>query len=132
MTETGGPGIGMRGEPYLQNPEAAGRLQPPLMEMRIVDDEDNEVSVGEVGELLLKSVTNLRCYLDEPQATSEALRDGWLYTGDLARVDEEGVITIVDRKKDMIIRGGENISCSEVSAALHLHPMSSKVWSFDS
>ena len=122
MTETGGPGIGMRGEPYLQNPEAAGRLQPPLMEMRIVDDEDKEVSVGEVGELVLKSVTNLRCYLDEPQATSEALRDGWLYTGDLARADEEGVITIVDRKKDMIIRGGENISCSEVSAALHLHP----------
>ena len=77
---------------------------------------------GEVGELLLKSATNLRCYLNEPEATAEALRDGWLYTGDLAKVDEDGLITIVDRKKDMIIRGGENISCSEVSAALHQHP----------
>jgi acyl-CoA synthetase (AMP-forming)/AMP-acid ligase II len=122
MTETNGIGIGMRGEMYLDNPDAAGRLQPPLLEMKIVDEDDNELPVGEVGELVLKSATNMRCYLNEEEESAKALRDGWLYTGDLARVDENEIITIVDRKKDMIIRGGENISCSEVQAALHLHP----------
>lgn len=122
MTETGGPGIGMRGELYLENPEAAGRLQPPLLELRIVDEQDNVVEVGEVGELTVKGVSNMRCYLNKPDETRQALREGWLYTGDLAKIDEYGMVTIVDRKKDMIIRGGENISCSEVNAALHMHP----------
>lgn len=122
MTETGGPGIGMRGPLYLENPDATGRLQPPLLEMRIVDENDNEVATGEVGELLIKGVSNMRCYLNKPEETAKALRDGWLYTGDLAKVDAEGMVTIVDRKKDMIIRGGENISCAEVSAVLQLHP----------
>lgn len=122
MTETGGPGIGMRGELYRDNPDAAGRLQAPLMEMRIVDDDDSQVPLGEVGELLIKGVSNMRCYLNKEEETAKALRDGWLYTGDLAKVDEHGMVTIVDRKKDIIIRGGENISCSEVNAALHLHP----------
>ena len=121
MTETGGPGIGMRGELYLDNPDAAGRLQPPLLEMKIVDDDDNEIPIGEVGELVLKSVTNMRCYLNQEEETAQALRDGWMYTGDLARVDENEIITIVDRKKEMIIRGGENISCIEVEDALHHH-----------
>jgi len=121
MTETGGPGIGMRGDLYLDNPDAAGRLQPPLFEMKIVDDDDNEVPVGEVGELVLKSATNMRSYLNQEEETAKALRDGWVYTGDLAKIDENEIITIVDRKKDMIIRGGENISCSEVQGALHHH-----------
>jgi acyl-CoA synthetase (AMP-forming)/AMP-acid ligase II len=116
------PGIGMRGELYLDNPEAAGRLQPPLLEMKIVDENDDEVPVGEVGELVVKGVSNMRCYLNKDEETRKTLRDGWLYTGDLANVDEHGMVTLVDRKKDMIIRGGENISCSEVNAALHLHP----------
>ncbi len=122
MTETNGVGIGMRGQLYLDNPDAAGRLQPPLLEMRIVDDDDKDLPVGEVGELVLKSAANMRCYLNQEDETAKALRDGWLYTGDLARVDENGMITLVDRKKDIIIRGGENISCSEIHAALHLHP----------
>jgi acyl-CoA synthetase (AMP-forming)/AMP-acid ligase II len=122
MTETNGVGIGMRGQLYLDNPDAAGRLQPPLLEMRIVDDDDKDLPVGEVGELVLKSAANMRCYLNQEEETAKALRDGWLYTGDLARVDEDGMITLVDRKKDIIIRGGENISCSEIHAALHLHP----------
>ncbi|MGI9238226.1 MAG: class I adenylate-forming enzyme family protein [Woeseiaceae bacterium] len=127
MTETGGPGIGMRGEVYLDNPDAAGRLQPPLLEMKIVDDDDNEVPIGEVGELVLKSVTNMRCYLNQDEETTKALRDGWVYTGDLAKVDENEIITIVDRKKAMIIRGGENISCNEVENALHHHPAVAEV-----
>ena len=122
MTETGGPGIGMRGQMYLDNPDASGRAQQPLVEMRIIDDDGNDVAVGEVGELLLKSVCNMRCYHNKEEATAEALRDGWLYTGDLARVDENEIVTIVDRKKELIIRGGENISCNEVQAALHVHP----------
>ena len=122
MTETGGIGINMRGSLYLDNPSGTGLLQPPLMEMRIVDDECQLLPSGEVGELLLKSPCNMRCYLNKPDATAEALRHGWLYTGDLARLDEDGMISIVDRKKDMIIRGGENISCYDVQAALHLHP----------
>jgi acyl-CoA synthetase (AMP-forming)/AMP-acid ligase II len=64
----------------------------------------------------------MRSYLNKPEATAETNREGWLYTGDLAKVDSEDLVTIVDRKKDMIIRGGENISCLEVDAAIHLHP----------
>lgn len=122
LTESGGVGIGLRGAHYVNNPAATGRLQGPLLQMRIIDDADKDVSIGEVGELLLKSPSNMRCYLNKPVETAEALRDGWLYTGDLAREDGDGIITIVDRKKDMIIRGGENISATEVQVALYRHP----------
>jgi acyl-CoA synthetase (AMP-forming)/AMP-acid ligase II len=122
MTETNALGIGIRGRDYIDRPGAAGRLYPPLQELKIVDDDDNIVPNGQVGELAIRSSANMRCYLNKPEATAEALRDGWLYTGDLATVDDEGIVTIVDRKKDMIIRGGENISCLEVDAALHTHP----------
>ncbi len=121
MTESGGIGIGMRGALYVEHPHSAGRLQPPLLEMRIVDEEDKEVPVGEVGELVMKSVCNMRCYLNKPEETAKALQNGWLYTGDLAKIDHNEIITIVDRKKDMIIRGGENISASEIQAALLAH-----------
>ena len=122
MTETNALGIGIRGQEYVDRPGAAGRLYPPLQELKIVDDNDRPVANGSVGELAIRSAANMRCYLNKPEATAEALRDGWLYTGDLATVDDEGIVTIVDRKKDVIIRGGENISCLEVDAALHLHP----------
>ena len=122
MTETNALGIGIRGKDYVARPGVAGRLYPPLQELKIVDENDARVPNGTVGELAIKSAANMRCYLNKPEATAEALRDGWLYTGDLATVDDEGMVTIVDRKKDMIIRGGENISCLEVDAALHLHP----------
>ncbi len=122
MTETNALGIGIRGTDYINRPGAAGRLYPPLQELKIVDDDDTLVPNGQIGELAIKSAANMRCYLNKPDATAETLRDGWLYTGDLATVDDEGIVTIVDRKKDMIIRGGENISCLEVDAALHTHP----------
>jgi len=121
MTETSGLGVSIRGQDYINQPDATGRLQAPLQEMRIVDDDDQDLPVGEVGELLLKSSANMRCYLNKPEETAAALRDGWLYTGDLARIDANGIITLVDRKKDMVIRGGENISCTEVQAALYQH-----------
>lgn len=130
LTETNALGIGIGGDDYIDHPGSAGRLYPPLQQMRIVDDLGNEVPVGHVGELILKSAANMRAYLNKPEATAEAIRNGWLYTGDLATVDEDGFITIVDRKKDMIIRGGENISCLEVDDALHQHPAVAEAASF--
>ncbi len=122
MTETNSLGILLSGPEYVDNPDAAGRLTPPLQEMRIVDEAGNDVPAGDVGELVVRSPANMRGYLNLPEETRESLRDGWLYTGDLARVDESGLIYIVDRKKSIIIRGGENISCLEVEGALHQHP----------
>ena len=90
--------------------------------MRIVDEFDVDVAVGEVGELVLKSAANMRCYLNKDIETSEVLKNGWLYTGDLAKIDENQLITLVDRKKNIIIRGGENISAQEVQTAILEHP----------
>lgn len=122
MTETNSLGILITGPEYVANPEAAGRMTPPLQEMRIVDANGKEVTNGEVGELTVRSPANMRGYLNLPEETEATLRDGWLYTGDLARVDDTGLFYIVDRKKSIIIRGGENISCLEVEGALHAHP----------
>lgn len=122
MTETNALGIVVSGADYIKRPEAAGRLTPPLQEALIVDEQGQEVPAGQVGELIIKSPANMRCYLNQPEATRETLKDGWLYTGDLVRRDEEGFFYIVDRKKTIIIRGGENISCLEVEGALHHQP----------
>ena len=69
-----------------------------------------------------KAPANMRCYLNKPEATDEVFQDGWLRTGDLASIDADGYVTIVDRKKNIIIRGGENIACLDVEGALHKHP----------
>ncbi len=122
MTETNAVGLGIAGPDYAERPESTGRLLPPLQDMRILADDGNQVPNGEIGELCVKSPANMRCYLNKPGATAEVFRDGWLYTGDLATVDDEGYVTFVDRKKEMIIRGGENISCLDVEGALHRHP----------
>ena len=122
MTETNALGIGMIGDDYKARPNAAGKLYPPVQELRIVDDAGNEVPTGALGEITVKSPANMRCYLNQPVATAEALRDGWLHTGDLGMIDAEGYVTILDRKKNIIIRGGENISCLDVEGALHRHP----------
>ncbi len=122
MTETNGIGLGIVGPDYISRPAATGRLYPPIQQLRILDDEGNELPNGEVGELTVKSAGNMRCYLNKPEATAEVLQDGWLRTGDLATVDDDGYVTIVDRKKNIIIRGGENIACLDVEAAIHNHP----------
>ena len=122
MTETNALGIGMIGDDYINRPESAGKLHPPVQELRLLDDSGNDVPLGELGEITVKSPANMRCYLNKPEATAETLQDGWLRTGDLAVMDAEGYVTILDRKKNIIIRGGENIACLDVEGALHRLP----------
>ena len=94
----------------------------PEQQIRIMDDSDNELPNGQKGEICIKGDAVMLEYLNNPEATSETLTDGWLHTGDMAYVDEEGFFYIVDRKKDMINRGGENIYPREVEIALEAHP----------
>lgn len=130
MTETNALGIGMAGEDYVARPGCAGKLHPPLQELRFVDDDGQDVPQGEVGEITVKGPSLMRCYLNKPEATAEVLQDGWLRTGDMGYMDEEGYVTIVDRKKNIIIRGGENIACLDVEGALHTHPAVAEACAF--
>ena len=97
-------------------------LPIPGFQVRIVDEQDRDVSPGEIGELIVSGAAVMKGYLNNPEATEKALLGGWLHTGDLARMDEEGYIFIVDRKKDLIIRGGYNIYPREVEEILYTHP----------
>ncbi|NWF93946.1 MAG: long-chain fatty acid--CoA ligase [Syntrophaceae bacterium] len=97
-------------------------LAIPGFEARIVNDRDEDVSVGAVGELIIRGPGVMKGYLNQPEATAETLRGGWLHTGDLARVDGDGYIYIVDRKKEMIIRGGYNVYPREIEEILYTHP----------
>ena len=90
--------------------------------MRIVDEAGRDVEVGKIGEIIVKSKRNMTGYWRKPEETEEAIRDGWLYTGDLGYYDEKGYIYIADRKKDMIITGGENVYPVEVENVLYRHP----------
>jgi acyl-CoA synthetase (AMP-forming)/AMP-acid ligase II len=92
------------------------------VEARIVDDEMCDVPRGEVGEIVYRGPTVMQGYWGLPEATAEAFEGGWFHSGDLCRQDDEGYIYVVDRKKDMIISGGENIYSAEVEAALVTHP----------
>ena len=91
-------------------------------EVKIVDDEDQEVPIGTVGEICVRGPNVMKGYWRRPQESAEALKDGWFHTGDLGRLDEEGFLYVVDRKKDMIISGAENIYSAEVENALSGHP----------
>jgi acyl-CoA synthetase (AMP-forming)/AMP-acid ligase II len=91
-------------------------------DVRIMDDEGHECESGQVGEIAVSGDQVMKEYLNDPDTTADTLRDGWLYTGDLGQMDEEGFIYVVDRKKDIIISGGENISSVEVESILYKHP----------
>lgn len=91
------------------------------VEVRIVDENMNDVPVGEIGEIIYRGPTVMKGYYKNPSATEEAFRGGWFHSGDLVRRDDEGFIYVVDRSKDMIISGGENIYPAEIEAALHKH-----------
>ncbi|MDP2950105.1 MAG: AMP-binding protein, partial [Chloroflexota bacterium] len=94
----------------------------PFIEIRVVDAQDRDVPVGEVGEAIYRGPTIMKEYYNNPQATAAALRGGWLHSGDLVRRDEEGFLYVVDRKTDMIVSGGENIYPAEVEEVLYRHP----------
>jgi fatty-acyl-CoA synthase len=94
----------------------------PTIAARIVDDEMNDVPPGTVGEIVYRGPTLMAGYWQDPAATDEAFRGGWFHSGDLVRADDEGFLYVVDRKKDMIISGGENIYCAEVENVLAGHP----------
>jgi long-chain acyl-CoA synthetase len=121
MTETSATFTHHQGEDYQHRPDSCG---PPLAvcAMQIRDGDDRVLPPGSVGELWVKGPNVVRGYWNNPEATAQAFVDGWLRTGDVARLDEEGFCYIVDRAKDMLIRGGENIYCIEVEDALYEHP----------
>lgn len=119
LTETNAMGALLAGEEYVERPNSVGRATPPLMSVKIVDADGEEMPTGERGEICLKSVMNVTHYWNNPSATKSAFNDGWFHTGDVGYIDEDGYIFIVDRLKDIIIRGGENISSLEVEGVLH-------------
>ncbi|NLI67371.1 MAG: long-chain fatty acid--CoA ligase [Bacilli bacterium] len=121
LTEAGPGGILLHPEDHEQYAGAGGR---PILgtEVKVVDDDGNPIKPGEVGELLIRSDMVMKEYYKKPKETAETLRDGWLYTGDLATVNEVGIYTLVDRKKDMIITGGENVYSTEVEHILYRYP----------
>jgi long-chain acyl-CoA synthetase len=102
----------------------AGSIGTPIngVEMKVVDEQDEEVPRGDVGEIVVRGHNVMKGYLNKPEATAEALRGGWFHTGDMATEDEDGYFFIVDRKKDMIIRGGFNIYPREIEEVLYEHP----------
>jgi long-chain acyl-CoA synthetase len=120
MTETNAIGTGIVGQDYLDHPESSGRCSA-VLDLRIVDDAGRELPTGERGELLVRGTSVVRGYWNRPDADAETFVDGWLRTGDVAYLDEEGFLYIVDRIKDLVIRGGENIGCGAVEAALLEH-----------
>ena len=101
-----------------------GSIGTPIrdVQMRVVDAEDNEAPLGEVGEIVILGPNVMKGYWQRPEATAEAIRDGWFHTGDLAKVDEDGYFYIVDRKKDLIIRGGYNVYPREIEEVIYEHP----------
>lgn len=106
---------------YERKPDSVG-VAVPVCDLKLMDPEDNEVAPGEVGELWIKGPNVVKGYWKKPEETAKTFTNGWLRSGDLARIDEEGFVYIVDRAKDMLIRGGENVYCVEVENALYEHP----------
>jgi len=121
LTETHGVATVNGGKDLLGRKTSIGRPLP-IVDLRIVDDEGKEVPDGQLGELLVAGPTITPGYWNRPDATADAVRDGWLHTGDLATRDAEGFYFVVDRKKDMILRGGENVYCTEIEHCLADHP----------
>ena len=128
LTETHGIVTANSSKLYTDKPSSCGRVVPTL-EARLEDDKGNVLEPGPnvLGELCVRGAIVIKGYLNRPDATAEGIRDGWFHTGDIARIDEDGFVYIVDRAKDMVIRGGENIYCSEVEAAIYAHPAVAEV-----
>ncbi|MDE3107312.1 MAG: AMP-binding protein [Acidobacteriota bacterium] len=122
MTETNAYGPGNYGEDYLTHPRSTGRVPTIVMDVEIRDEQANPLPRGASGEIWMKSPALIRGYWGRPEATAETLVGGWLRTGDLGHIDEDGFLYIEDRVKDMILRGGENVYSAEVESAIYEHP----------
>jgi fatty-acyl-CoA synthase len=109
------------GEDAIRKRGSVGKVIPTVA-ARVVDENMNDVAIGEVGEIVYRAPTLMAGYWNNPRATAEAFAGGWFHSGDLVRADEDGYVWVVDRKKDMIISGGENIYCAEVENVLAAHP----------
>lgn len=123
LTETNAVGCSNFWTSYAAKPESTGRAQKPFVDVAILGEDDSHLPGGERGEIAIRSAANFKCYWNDPESTVAAFTaDGFVRTGDIGYLDEEGYLFIVDRKKDIIIRGGENISAAEVEAACYDHP----------
>ena len=120
MTETNAIGTGIAGEDYLERPSSSGRPSA-ILEVAIIDEDGNHLPKGEKGELIIRGTSMFREYWDRPDANTETFIGRWFRTGDVAYLDDEDFLYIVDRIKDLVIRGGENIGCGEVEAGLLAH-----------
>jgi acyl-CoA synthetase (AMP-forming)/AMP-acid ligase II len=118
LSETNAIGAVISRDAYVERPNSCGKPDALLVDCKIMAIDGSEVPIGEHGEVWLKSIANFTCYLNNPEASKAALENGWFKTGDVGYLDDEGYLYIVDRLKDIIIRGGENISCIEVEAAI--------------
>ena len=121
MTETNAYGPQNAGADYLRKPRSAGRAVP-ILQVEVVDERGRALPRGEVGEICFRGPNLIRGYWNDPEATAEAISDGWLRGGDIGRIDDEGFVYVEDRAKDMVLRAGENVYCTEVEAAIYQHP----------
>jgi long-chain acyl-CoA synthetase len=121
LTETSSLSTMNIGADYEAKPDSVGP-PVPVVTVMVVNGDGREAPTGEIGELWIKGPNVVKGYWGKPEATAQTFSDGWLHTGDIARVDEEGFVYIVDRAKDMLIRGGENVYCVEIESVLHEHP----------
>ncbi len=121
LTETNAIGAVNGRDEYLGRPASVGKASAPMAEIKIIDNQGNDLPSGERGEICIKSAANVRGYWNRPDDTAAAFVDGWLHTGDVGYLDDEGYLFIVDRIKNVIIRGGENVAGLEVEAVLHAH-----------
>lgn len=121
LTETSSTSTRHHGDDFVARPESVGKPMP-VVEIKVVDKRGREAPPNTLGEILIKGPNVVKGYWNNPEATAETFVDGWLHTGDIGRIDEEGFIYLADRMKDMIIRGGENISSLEIEDVLYTHP----------
>ncbi len=121
LTETHGIVTGVASVFFTAKPTSAGPIMPTF-EHKVVNENGRVVAPGELGVLWVRGPAVIKGYLNRPDETAEAIQDGFFNTGDICRVDEDGFVHIVDRAKDMVLRGGENIYCTEVESAIYTHP----------
>ncbi len=121
MTETNAYGPNNAGDDYVRKPTSCGRVVP-VVDVRVTDADGRPLGPDEVGEIWFRGPHLIRGYWNKPEATAQTIVDGWLRTGDIGRIDDEGFVYVQDRAKDMVLRAGENVYCAEVEAVIYEHP----------